>query len=291
MPLPHTRQATLAEAVDRLTAAGVDSPRRTAEWLLQDVLNISRAAFYANPTVLLSEQETEAFDAFIERRVEGEPLQYVLGHTDFFGLRLAVTPDVLIPRPETEEVAEAALRCIKPYEAPWILDVGTGSGALALALKDRRGDAEVFACDVSQGALEVAAGNAEQLGLEISFVEADLLDPAFADRIEPSFHLVVSNPPYVPDGERSMLQREVRDHEPDVALFVPDDDPLLFYRALAALAPVLLLPDGWLVVEVHADWGQQVRELLADSGFEPTLHTDLSARPRIVTAQWRALPS
>src|SRR5690606_24442754 len=192
----------------------------------------------------------------------------------------------LIPRPETEEVAEEALRRIHGLEAPWVLDVGTGSGALALALKHRRPDADVFACDVSEAALAVAADNADRLGLGVAFVHADVLDADFAQEAPPSFHLVVSNPPYVPETERALLQPEGRDREPAAALFVPGDDPLRFYRGLAELAPHMLRPGGWLVVETHADHGEAVRDLFAASGLsEAAVKRDLAGRWRIAAAR------
>ena len=166
----------------------------------------------------------------------------MLGHADFYGLRLSVSPDVLIPRPETEELVEEALRRIAGVEAPTVLDVGTGSGAVALALAHERPTATVFAADVSAEALAVARANAERLGLDVAFVRADALGPHFTRDVPPAFDLVVSNPPYVPAGERAGLQPEVRDWEPGLALFVPDADPLRFYRALAGHAGALLAP-------------------------------------------------
>ncbi|HLT47354.1 MAG TPA: peptide chain release factor N(5)-glutamine methyltransferase [Rubricoccaceae bacterium] len=280
-----TRHALLEQTAARLEGAGIEDARRNAEWLLEEVLGASRAALYAHPEAPVSTGEALHVEALTARRIRREPLQYVLGHADFFGLRLRVTPAVLIPRPETEEVAEEALRHLEGREAPWVLDVGTGSGALALALKHRRPDAEVFACDVSEAALAVAADNAERLGLAVAFVQADVLDPAFVHAAPPSFDLVVSNPPYVPEAERATLAPEVRDHEPPEALFVPSADPLLFYRVLAARAPDLLRPGGALVVETHADHGGAVRDLFAGAGLEgAALRRDLAGRPRIVSA-------
>ena len=193
---------------------------------------------------------------------------------------------MLIPRPETEEVVEEALRRLQGCEAPWVLDVGTGSGAVALAVAHQRPDAQVFAVDVSSGALAVAAANADRLGLAISFVEADALRPAFALDVPPTFDLLISNPPYVPEAERAGLQREVRDHEPGTALFVPDADPLVFYRALAGHAEHLLRPGGWLVAETHADLGQQVGHLWTEAGLvEVAVLPDLARRDRIAVGR------
>ena len=276
-----TRLAFLRAAEARLQAAGVDGARRNAEWIVEEATGAPRADLLARPRAPLAPEARARAEAMIERRAAGEPVQYVIGHADFMELRLHVTPAVLIPRPETEEVAEAALACLAGVGRPLALDVGTGSGALALALKHARPDATVIAADVSPEALEVAAANAERLGLDVGFVQADALRPSFADRVPPLFDLVVSNPPYVPLAERAGLQREVRDHEPGLALFV-DGDPLVFYRALAGHAERLLRPGGWLVVETHADHGAAVRDLFAESGLaEASIADDLAGRPRI----------
>ncbi|MEO1480418.1 MAG: peptide chain release factor N(5)-glutamine methyltransferase, partial [Bacteroidota bacterium] len=182
----------------------------------------------------------------VARRLAREPLQNVTGEAHFYGLALRVEPAVLIPRPETEEVVEAALKTIADADAPWVLDIGTGSGAIALAVKHERPDAEVFAVDVSAEALDVAMRNAQRLGLDVAFVHADLFDPRFTERVENRFDLVLSNPPYVPDDELDTLQPEVRDFEPEGAL-VTGGDPLRFYRALAVVGAELLKPSGWLV--------------------------------------------
>lgn len=281
------RLALLEQAAARLEEAGVEDARRNAEWLLEDVLGVSRAALYAHPEAPVGADERAAFDGLVARRGAREPVQYVLGHAHFFGLRLRVSPDVLIPRPETEEVAEEALLHLEGRDAPWVLDVGTGSGALALALKHARPDAEVIGCDISEAALAVASANAERLGLDVAFCLADVLDPLFAQGVpHPSFDVVVANPPYVPTSEREGLEPEVRDWEPPTALYVGGGDPLLFYRALVGHAPRVLRPGGCLVVETHADFGPDVRELFRASGLdEATLRHDLSGRPRIVTAR------
>ena len=280
-----TRRALLDAATTRLRAAGVDGARRTAEWIVEDVTGAGRLAL-ATADAEATPAEAARVEGLVARRAAGEPVQYVLGHADFYGLRLAVTPAVLIPRPETEAVVEEALRRIRTFEAPWVLDVGTGSGAVALAVATERPDAEVFAADVSPGALAVAAANAGRLGLDVTFVQADALRPSFADAVPPTFDLVVSNPPYVPEAERAGLQREVRDWEPGGALFVPDADPLVFYRALAGHAERLVRPGGWLVAETHADGGRAVAALWGGAGFEEAaVLPDLSGRDRIAVAR------
>lgn len=280
-----TRLAFWDAATARLDAAGVEDARRNALWIVEEVTGADRASLLARPEADLPEADRARGEAMVERRAAGEPVQYVLGHADFMGLRLAVSPAVLIPRPETEEVAEHALRCIAEVDAPWILDVGTGSGALALALAHERPDATVFAADISPAALAVAAANADRLGLDVAFVQADALRPQFAERVPPAFDLLVSNPPYVPRTERDELQREVRDHEPGLALFV-DSDPLVFYRALAGHALRVLRPGGWLVCETHADFGTEVADLFAEAGLaDAAIARDLSGRERIASAR------
>ncbi|OZC02868.1 peptide chain release factor N(5)-glutamine methyltransferase [Rubricoccus marinus] len=277
-----TRLEFLTAATERLHASGVEDARRNAEWIVEDVTGASRAGLYASPNAQVGDEERERMEGMVLRRASGEPIQYVLGHADFMTLRLRVAPGVLIPRPETEEVLEAALSAIRECADPWVLDIGTGSGALALGVASERSDATVFAADVSPEALEIASANADELGLDVSFVHADALRPQFADRVPPAFDLILSNPPYVPLAERPSLQREVREHEPGLALFVPDHDPLVFYRAVAGHASGLLRPGGWLVVETHADHGRAVVELFQASGLtETALQQDLSGRDRI----------
>lgn len=281
-----TRRALLSFAEDQLTAVGIENAQREAAWICEEVLQTSRLQILIDPEHEVHASQVDRVKALVERRMAGEPVQYLIGHADFFGLRLRVTPAVLIPRPETEQVTEAALKRLRGREAPWVLDVGTGSGAIALAVKHERPDAEVFACDISPEALAVASGNAHRLGLYITFVEADALPGSFATRVPPWFDLIVSNPPYVPESEREILQQEVREHEPEQALLTGTADPLVFYRALAGHAERVLKPAGHLVVETHADYGEAVRGLFASTDLSNVvLERDLAGHPRIVSAR------
>jgi release factor glutamine methyltransferase len=223
----------------------------------------------------------------VDRCVAGEPLQHVLGYADFRDLRLRVSPAVMVPRPETEEVVEAALALIEDVETPRVLDVGTGSGCIALALKHERPDARVQAWDVSPDALAVARDNADRLGLDVHVAQVDLFEDAATESLRKPVDLLVSNPPYIPDDEAETLPPVVRDYDPDVALFA-GDDPLRFYRALAARAPALCAPGAALVFEAHADYAEDAAAVLEAEGLRDVrVRDDLSGRPRILSATYQ----
>ncbi len=280
-----TQGALLAETTRRLAVGGVREARQNAVWMLQEVLACSRAQLLAYPERAVAAEQVRRLESLLARRLRREPLQYVLGHADFFGLRLIVTPAVLIPRPETEQVVEEALRLIQGITAPRVLDVGTGSGCIALALRHARPDAHVFACDVSADALAVARDNAENLSLPVTFFRADALAPDFAQQAPGALDLLISNPPYLPDDEAATLQPEVRDFEPHRALFT-GPDLLLYYRAITGHASSLLKPGGLLVFETHADHAGAVADLLREAAFEKVQEKpDLAGHPRIVTGR------
>lgn len=221
------------------------------------------------------------------------PIQHIIGHTDFRGCRIAVTPDVLIPRPETEEIVNwIATAFHAPHPAPRILDLCTGSGCIAIALKKAFPTADVTAVDLSAAALAVARRNALENAAEVNFVQSDILAIPKAEGKEennfnsqfPIFNLIVSNPPYVRLSERAAMQRNVLDYEPGLALFVPDDDPLRFYRAIAALAEHRLAPDGLLALEINEALADDTCALLRRHGFNPQVHKDFRDRNRFITA-------
>ncbi len=264
-----------------LRDAGLAKPRKDAEALLISVTGLDRAALIAHPEHLVSEDQRARYRALLERRKRSEPIQYILGEREFYGFRFAVTPAVLIPRPETEHLVEAALERI-PLDAPLrIADVGTGSGAIGIAIAANRPLAQLTAFDISAEALKVARENAESHGVagRIDFVEADLLDRCAAA----SFDLVVSNPPYIANGERESLDAEVRDYEPEQALFAGPTG-LEVYERLIPQAALALRPDGWLLLEIGAGQQLQLRQLLigwSDVNFLP----DLQGIARVVFAR------
>jgi release factor glutamine methyltransferase len=251
--------------------------------MLAEVIGCRRAGLYAYPKKQVSANETAQFRRMVARRCQHEPLQYILGYEEFFGLRIAVSPDVLIPRPETEEVVEHALHRLQDVARPKVLDIGTGSGCIALAIKHTRPGATVYACDVSPEALSVARRNARLHDAAVQFFAADVLQDALAEHVETPLDLMVSNPPYIPDGEASTLPQDVQ-HEPAAALFT-GPDALCFYRAIAHQASALLKKEGWLVLETHAHYAMDVCDLLRSQGAVAEVKRDLSGRARIVAAQ------
>ena len=272
----------LEDSLQRLIAAGIDDPRRNAEWLLCEALGMSRAGLYAASGEWVEPEAAMRFSEMLARRLRREPVQYVLGYTEFMGLRMTVTPDVLIPRPETEEVVEAALARLGARKTPVILDAGTGSGCIALAIKTIRPDAEVYACDVSGAALAVARRNAAAHDLAVTWIEADMLGEDLPDTVPAGLDLLVSNPPYVPEEEIPTLREEVRGWEPCAALIAPGD-PLVFYRGLAQHGLRMIREGGWIVLEAHADYGGSVRRILEEAGYaEVCLEKDMAGRDRIV---------
>ena len=257
--------------------AGVDAPRLTAELLLAHALRCDRVRLYLDFDKPLGEAELGAFRDLVRRRADGEPTAYLTGRREFFGRAFRVDPRVLVPRPETEVVAEAALAAL-PEEGR-ALDLCTGSGVLAVTLALGR-RARLVATDLSPGALEIARENARSLGAEITFLEGDLDGPVAPGE---RFDLLVSNPPYVPSGEIEGLSREVR-REPRLALD-GGPDGLALIRRIVALAPSRLAAGGTLVLEMHETHRETLPRLCREAGFaRAEARADLAGLPRLVVA-------
>ena len=270
-----TPRALLAEGARRLTEAGLPTARQDAEWLLAAVLGVERLALYLEPERALAEADGGRYRALVARRAGHEPLQHLLGYEDFHGLRLRVTPDVLIPRPETEGLVAWALELLAGMPAdksPLLADIGTGSGAIACALATARPDARVLATELSPAALAVAEGNVRALGLadRVRLLAGDLLEPLAA---EPGrLAMIVANAPYLPSGILPSLPREVVAFEPRQALDGGPDGLAVIRRVLSA-APAALRPGGWLVLEIGEDQAATVAGLMDAQGF-----VDVAAR-------------
>lgn len=269
-----------------LEQAGLPDPRRTGVWIFCDVLQCRPAYLISHGDDWLEQDHVAEISAMAERCAAHEPVQYVTGYTEFMGLRLQVSPQVLIPRPETEQLVDVALETVG-RELPFrILDIGTGSGCIALAMKQAIPDADVTACDISRSALRIAKANATQNGLEIQCVAADLLATDFVSSVGSGYDLVIANPPYIPDHERSELPRMVRDYEPETALFC-GEDPLKFYRAISRhIADGLLGHRGVLALETHADYAESVGILFEQhGGLQVQVKQDFAGLPRFVLAR------
>jgi release factor glutamine methyltransferase len=271
----------LAGAAARLTAANVPSPRMNAELLLMFTLDCDRVYFFAHPERELTPDEVTRYDHALAERARGVPAQYITGHQEFWGMDFIVTPAVLIPRPETEHVIEAVMNLRSLVSRSWIIDVGTGSGCIALALAKELPQAEIFATDISPAALEVARINAARHRLEprIQFREGDLL-AGFENNF---FDFIVSNPPYVGESETDEVQLEVRKFEPRNAVFAGPTGVEVIAR-LIPQAHTALKPGGWLVMEISGTIAEEVKNLLKGWN-EVSIRPDLQSIPRVVQAR------
>jgi release factor glutamine methyltransferase len=254
--------------------------RADAELLLMHLLRIDRAWLMAHSDAEFGADYRKPYDELLQRRRVGEPIQYITGETEFYGLPFRVTPDVLIPRPETEHLVEQALALAARFEHPRIVDVGTGSGAIAVALARHLSQAQIAAVDISAAALEIARENAERNAVSdrIRFLQGDLLGPVRDER----FDIVVSNPPYVAAADRETLAVEVRDHEPALALFAGDDG-FDIYRRLIPDGFAVLEPRGYMLLEIGYGQSAAVAALLTQAGFVGIEFVpDLQGIPRVV---------
>ncbi len=282
-----------------LARYGAHEAQAIVRILLDEMAHLSFTDVALGRADALDDDVRERIVAAAQRVADGEPVQYVIGHTRFCGLEIGVAPGVLIPRPETEELVEWAVELLEQQaadEAPKadsigerrtfrLLDVCTGSGCIALALKAKFPEAEVEAWDLSPEALAIARDNARSLRLAVEFIEKNALSEGEEDDFieENGFDLLVSNPPYVCQREAASMEPHVLDHEPTLALFVPDDDPLLFYRAIARHAACMLQPGGWLLFEVNRHYAEDTAALLRGLGFAAVeVRTDQFGAPRMV---------
>lgn len=280
-PVSSTFNAVLTQAVRTLTPY-CESPRLEAELLLEHATGVARARLRIDAHRELTEGELQCFGAFVRRRVQGEPVAYILGESGFWTFDLKVNPVVLIPRPETELLVERALNHLPTHSPSRVLDLGTGSGAIALALAKERPMAAVIATDASPAALAVAGENAARLNLPVKFIESDW----YAHLHRSRFDCIVSNPPYIAAGDPD-LDPAVFRTEPSTAL-IAGPTGLEALQRIIVDAPKFLTPDGWLALEHGWRQGAAVRELLVAAGFHGVAsHADLAGNERVTEGQWR----
>jgi len=285
LKMSATIRSAITEGAATLNKAGVEGPRNEANLLLMHVLDRGRTFLLAHDDEQLSPNHVDQYRALISRRAGGYPLQYLTGHQEFFQLDFEVTPDVLIPRPETELIVEAGIEILRDRAEPWFADLGTGSGAIAISLLQELPTARAIAVDVSAAALEVAKRNAERHGLidRLRLIKSDLFSAIGSGH---PFDLIVSNPPYVPASDLDGLQREVR-HEPQAALD-GGGDGLAVIRVLLKDAPGFLKARGHLVFEIGFNQHEAVKTLIDHSAWELIeLRKDLQGIPRTVILQMR----
>jgi release factor glutamine methyltransferase len=279
---------TLIEVSARfLEEQGIDEARLTAELLLAHVLSCRRIDLYLRFERILNDGELAAYRECIRRRLRHEPLQYIVGSTEFMGLRFTVDPRVLIPRPETELLVESVIEAVKSgsFSQTVLLDIGTGSGNIAVSIAKMIGGSRVDAIDASADALEVAAMNVRDHQCEdrVSLKQLDFLNNS--SQLEPGYTMVVSNPPYIPAAESPSLQQEVRDFEPKTA-WTDGNDGLTFYRAIAKESMRLLIPGGSAIVEIGFGQAKDVAALFQANGFSRiAVRKDYGGIERILTAQ------
>jgi release factor glutamine methyltransferase len=252
--------------------------------IIEHVTGWSRSRIHAEPQIELPEDTVLQINEILQGLKQFKPVQYMLGKTEFYGITLKVSSDALIPRPETEELVEWIVRDYQGRTGLRILDIGTGTGNIAITLSKNLPGAEVWATDVSPAALKLAKENARNNSCMVHFLFSDILHASSAS-LPGSFDILVSNPPYIPFSERISLPANVEGYEPSLALFVEDDDPILFYRRIASFARMKVKQGGAVYVEVHEKYGCEVMEMFKREGFpESELRNDINGKPRMVKA-------
>jgi len=256
--------------------------------MLESVCGMNKSSVLRCKDKQLSLNERFRIGEIIEELKTYRPIQYILGETEFYGLKIKVDENVLIPRPETEELVEWIIKEEKPATGYKLLDIGSGSGCIAIALAKHLSGAEVFALDISEKALNVARQNAKENQVDVHFFPHDILsdEPPALPFSSFSFDCIISNPPYITLNEKATLAKNVLDYEPHQALFVPDENPLLFYERIACFAKKNLTPNGSLYFETHSLYGQAAAKMLSNENFRRVrLLKDISGNDRIIIAK------
>lgn len=254
--------------------------------LLSHITGYSKVDIIVNKNTIFSDVQRAMLNSFVNKLKIHTPIQYIVGKTEFYGFPFLVTDSVLIPRPETEELIEWITESCVKYNESNLLDVGTGSGCIAVSLAHLFPKAKVTAFDISDDALKIAIRNAELNKVEVTFKIVDILNTEDYSKPDSQWDLIVSNPPYIPNAEQCEIHANVLDHEPHIALFVPDSDPLIFYRKIMKFALIHLKAGGYLFFETHRDWAEDIVKILEVNGFyNVQLRKDLSGNNRMIKAQ------
>jgi len=264
---------------------GIPDPRLSIEWLLAEVLQVKRLDLYLKFDRPLSQPELDAIRPLVKKRASHEPLQYILGYTNFMNAQISVTPDVLIPRIETEQLVEILLDdhpADDLSEAKKVIDIGTGSGCIPIALKMERPNWQIDALDISEEALRIAQKNAESNQVEITFMQGDILEWKKLP-VQKTYDIVISNPPYVLPEEKDELEEQVVNHEPSLALFCENLENM--YGSVINFSENYLQDQGMLCLEVHEKHGERIQQLFDDTRWETSLLKDYDKNPRFIIAK------
>ncbi len=287
IPVPDNKVISLRNyALKSLAAIYTgDELENIADWLIEHFAGYNKTQWINNPQVLVNQSAIIHFSNAIDKLLTGVPVQYVIGEVEFYHLQLLVSPGGLIPRPETEELVDIIVKENKQRKGLRILDIGTGSGCIALALAKHLPGCTVTAVDISEVALEIARKNAQKNAItNIGFIQADVLNQL--NLKENIFDIIVSNPPYIAAVESANMSTNVLEHEPHMALFVPDEDPLVFYKAIVKMAPQSLLPQGKIYVEINERLGEDTAAVFTPEIFSSVhLLTDLFGKHRFIKAE------
>ncbi|MEQ8471539.1 MAG: peptide chain release factor N(5)-glutamine methyltransferase [Marinoscillum sp.] len=249
--------------------------------LFEDLLHIDRIKRLTNTNMQISETQKEILNVAISRLLKNEPIQHIVGYTHFFGRSFQVNQHTLVPRPETEELVNLIIGENKTGK-PTILDIGTGTGCIAISLELEIHGSNVTGVDLSEEALQTAKMNAKALGAHANFIQMDILNNAPQLR----FDIIVSNPPYIPMSDKKEMHPNVLKYDPGSALFVPDDDPLIFYHRIAELGKISLNKGGKVYLEIHENFGEEIKNLLRENGYENIqVLKDLNGKNRMVSAR------
>ncbi len=269
-------------ATDFFKEKNIPDPRHSIEWLLAETLGIKRLDLYLKYDRPLSADELDTLRPLVKRRAQHEPLQYIIGFTDFMNARISVNEHVLIPRIETEQLVEIILDDHPESDQLSVLDIGCGSGCIPIALKMDRPQWNVSGIDISPKALEVSRRNAEQNEVEVNFAQGDILAPKTMD-FETSYDIIVSNPPYITPDEKDSLEPQVKDYEPSEALFFEDLEKM--YNNIIDFAHQTLADNGMLYLELHEKYGEKILSLFDQKSWSATLHKDYDKKPRFIIAK------
>lgn len=258
-----------------------------ADWIFENITGVKKLDRITDKQRVLNNSTIQKLGNVLQQLLTHKPVQYVLGEAWFYKMKLKVNEHVLIPRPETEELVEwvvAEIRNKKVSDSSFtIVDIGTGSGCIAIALKKELPDAGIFAIDVSNDALQLAKQNATDQNVNINFLQLDFLNEKDWETL-PSFNIIVSNPPYIPENEKNKLGKNVVDYEPHIALFVTENDPFIFYKKMASFAEKHLKEKGKTFVEVHEDYSNEVQQIFAKKNFTTEIKKDIYGRDRMIKA-------